>query len=273
MVRRVAVVALACLASGCGEEELASAWRVGEPDADGRLADWSGATTTLEGGALTVGVINDAHRMYLYLRPETPQAALSLYRQGFTLWVGEGDRRFGLRFPVETRFFAEGERLAGPEESHEADGQPPAPALKLVDLLDHEGEVVRGGRIAGMTGVSLAAFPGTGLTAVQVAVDLRPAAEGAVAVGAAPGEAVRLGLTSPKPEKMEVAGRDGGRPAGGPGGGRMPGGGPGPHGGPDGEGGPGPEGGPGGRRGFSPPEALDLSARVVLAAPAARDPR
>lgn len=243
------------LSSGCGLAELASAWQDRPLAQNGLIEDWSGATTTVADGKLTVGALNDAERLYLYLRPEDPRSAMSLYRQGFTIWLGEGDERRGIRFPVEA--------LAGPpdmEWSGEEGSRIPPPRLTVVDLLGPDEEPIRGGKLGQVPGVAVVTSASGQLPAVQIAIALHASSVEAAGVNANPGDEVRIALTTPELEMMR-----GGFPGHGTGGGPPGGGGPIPGGGgiPPGGGGMGPPHG-----GHSPPKPFDLSAKLVLATPA-----
>ena len=262
--------------AGCGTNELASGWHDREVDDGGMITDWSGAVTTLEDGALSVGLLNDAERLYLFLYPENGPAGFALFARGFTLWFEGDEGLFGLRFPRDVPGdagtppgsppdgdgaapgAADGagdpvDREAERERRRSAAGARLAEALREVEVLNADGEVVRRGAISELEGVELRVGQADTTPWVQVAVALAPAGEGAIAVGATPGERLVVGLVTPEIERPEGGGR-GGRGRGG----RPPGG-----------GAPGGErpGRRGGRRGDRPEphDPFKLSGRVVLA--------
>ena len=266
-----AVVLLGVLAIGCGSPTLTSLWQDRAMDDEGRIGNWAGATATLADGASTGGVLHAAERLFLLVRPETPAAAMSLYRSGFTIWLGEGDARHGLRFPVETPLRRE-DGMEGDRRRARVDpGAPPdsgafrlpPPRFRDFDRLDATGEAIDGGRLGRAQGVEIVVFDDRTRPAVQVAIDLVPGATDAIAVDAAPGDRIRVGLATPETGRPDFVGREGGGPRGGgsPGGG-FPGGGRGDH-----RGGP-----PGGGR-LSDPKGFDVSAKVVLASARGTSPR
>jgi hypothetical protein len=229
-MRAALAVLLPILVAGCGPEKLTSAWQDRAVDASGFIEDWSGATRTVADGELTVGALNDADRLYLYLHPESVRTAMSLYRQGFTIWLGEGDAKRGLRFPVEEPIGASswsahhrGEHGApGASGEWDAEGRrgegsremrAPAPKLTVVDVLDADGEPMWGGGLGDVAGVSVVTSSSDPVPSVQVAIDLGPATGESVGVSAHPGDRVRVGLTTPELQfgRPPGGGWDGGR--------------------------------------------------------------
>jgi hypothetical protein len=261
--RIAATLGIALVAAGCGSEELACGWQDRPTNEDGWITDWSGAIVTVEDDELTVGTLNDAERIYLYLRPESQGAGMALFAQGFTIWVDGGGEPFGLRFPHEP----DPERLGPPEderareERRQAAGQRLAESLERVEILDGDGHVQERWRIDDLHGLDLRFGPVDAAPAVQIALALRTPEPGGVGLGAAPGDRIELGLVTPEIDLSALRGARGGRPPGdGPGGG-YPGGG-------------GRRGGGGGRRGVGggmrggrpePPEPFDLAAELRLA--------
>ena len=286
-VAGAALVLVSLLVPSCGGTKLASAWHDGDVDEQGRITNWSGALHRVADGTLTVGVLNDAQRIHLYLRPETPSAALSLYAAGFTIWFSNGGERTGVRFPREdpsslTREIGEGHARKREDADFGRGPQLPSvePKFTVVDVLGSDGTPLHGGRIGDVGGVQIAMSEGGGLSYVQVSLDLAPPSGNNVGVGAEPGDEVTIGLTTPEIDFRELMpqmrGRQGNGPGGGEGrpfpggeGGGPPGGGRrGGPGGMSGRGGGGPRGGP-----PSLPEPFGVTAKVTLARPVDRGSR
>lgn len=97
------ISALFALLSGCSSTvELASAWKAGEINIDGRDDDWSNATTYVKNSAVSIGARNDNEYLYLCLIA-TPQTQRQIFMLGLTVWFdaeGSQNKTFGIHFPL-----------------------------------------------------------------------------------------------------------------------------------------------------------------------------
>ena len=101
------ILALGLLvASGCGRPTFDSRWQDRSIDVDGQDADWQGATFYVEKANVVVGLLNDAHYLYLYLGSTERAIQSQLLFRGFTVWFdpkGGKEEYLGIRFRIITK--------------------------------------------------------------------------------------------------------------------------------------------------------------------------
>lgn len=236
------------LLTGCRNPALVSHWAADSMRVDGLSRDWDKLPRLIvDNPRVSVGVSNDAHRLYLLLHANDLTLVRKLTQQGFTLWFdthGKKRKTFGL--------VCRGNRLAGRGSEAERGHPDDVPAMDFAPPAQ--------GRLAVVTGVNVHPTPvgatedrgpaaesrreGSGFT-YEISMPLTDA-DGEFAIGVAPGGVFSLGITLGHARRGARPPSEGGGPPaggrGGPGGMGGPGGG---EGGPGGEGG-GPGGGGGG---------------------------
>jgi hypothetical protein len=253
----IQILCAAVLITGCGGVELQSRWKEVDVAIDGDLSDWDGTLTSLEDGGASVGIRNDHDAIYLALATSDRMTQMQVLTSGFTVWFdpeGGKDEICGVRYPLGIAHlgFRPGDLGERPE---------PEDLARMHQNADRELEVLRDGS----DGVLLGAFE---TPDIEVAVGYRrgvllyelkvPMSGSPFAVGTGTGATVGVGLETPEMDREAMRARMGGGRGGGmrpPGGGR-----------PGGMG----RGGPGGGR-PSPPEPLNVWARVHLAEPAKKE--
>ncbi len=231
--------------------QIASSWATSQVKTDGSAGDWAAVLKPLGDPPIVIGVRNDADFLYLCVRTSDLKVKRQLGIAGLTVWAnGEGktQKGFGVRFPVRRgpRMRAGGGAEDRPQGSPptgdggRADGLGRGPAE--VELIGPTAEDRLNVQPGGDEPVEAALGDDAGVTVIEYRVPLKPTETHPLAVGAAPGATIALGLETEKLKSEESRTE---RPRGGEGGEGGPGGGAG--GGYGGRGGYG--GGPGGMGG------------------------
>ena len=269
IVMAVAVAAAASAAHG-KDLEIASAWAAADVKVDGSADAWAALMKPLGDPPLVIGIQNDGHYLYLCVRTSDPIVKRQLAHLGLTVWLnGEGKdaKGFGVRYPADM-----GPQGAGwqpdqgePPEGGEARRPSPDRVAKDCELIGP----TKGDRSRVQLGpeepVQAALGDDSGVMVLQFRVPLEPSEAHPLAVGAAPGATIALGLATERP-KEGANGRvrlGGGEPGGGERGGESGMG--------RGRGGYGGRGGMaggmrgGGMRGGAMPAPIDVWLRVTLA--------
>ena len=249
--RNLVVAAVAVLVPVLGEGkdlQIASAWAAAPAKVDGTAGDWSALLKPLGDPPLVIGVQNDAKFLYLCVKTSDLKTKKQLGMVGLTVWAngeGKSQKGFGVRFPA-----AGGPRgmrpeggppPAAPGEEAEAPGvgRPPKDFELIGPTEDDRLRV----QPSGDEPVAAAIGDDSGVAVLEFRIPLTPTDEHPLAIGAAPGAVIALGLETERPKMREGRGGEGSEPSGGGHGGGPSGGGPG-----GGTGG-GPGGGYGGGRG------------------------
>ncbi|MDD5562794.1 MAG: hypothetical protein PHQ91_03695 [Thermoanaerobaculaceae bacterium] len=276
VVMALAVAAAAVAARG-KDLEIASAWAGAAVPVDGGPGEWAPLLRPLGDPPLVIGLQNDARYLYLCLRTSDPIVKMQLVRLGLTVWFngdGKDSKTFGVRFPV-----AAGPQAARrqPDQGEPPEGGSHAPsfdrAAQEVELIGPTKDDRERLHLAPDDPVQAALGDDSGVLVLEMRVPLQPSEAHPLAVGAAPGAAIALGLATERP-------KGGGRGRLHLGGGGEPGeGGPGDEGGMGrGRGGYGGRGGMGegmrggGMRGGATPAPIDVWLRVTLAKGPVRPP-
>jgi hypothetical protein len=186
------------LTSACGGIGQDSAWR--EPEADGSVS-WADVPFHREGG-LEVGFANDDGNLWVCLYSSDPAVQMVLLRQGATVWAGDHGFRITRRSDVAPGDGRPGRDGSAPADTLRPDG-PPDPEAMLaqvrsaprdLEILSRDGDVtgVRSPGEAEPTDIRVE----TADTAYYV---LRiPLQQDSVALGAGPGESVRIRVETPE---------------------------------------------------------------------------
>lgn len=258
------------MSAGCRNVELVSQWRSGDVTVDGVNAEWVGRTSYLEDEEIIIGLKNDEEFLYVALITSSRSAQAQVMLSGLTLWfdpAGEKIKWLGLHYPLAM----EG-TMAKPDDFRDAGGpgrggggDDAGPAQDRFDEFWEsrtEMEITLPEKrghfkvpISEAEGLELAMSRSRGVVVYELKIPLKKTADHPYAVGAEPGQTIRLGLYSPESRRPNgMPGSGGGvRGGGGMGGGSRPGG------------AVPPGGGPGGGF-FERPEPIDLWITVTLAA-------
>lgn len=247
--------------AGCSKTyEFDSAWRDRAIIVDGNNEDWEGVTSYIDEAKIAVGILNDERFLYVNLVLWEPAQRMQAMGTGLTLWFdpeGGKEKTLGIRYPL-------GMEGGGPfGGGRPGGGGPPGmrpdredPEERREKFLEEATELeVLGPRdidrhrygLADAGGVEVRVNPSKDSLVYELKVPLQKGPSEKFALGVAAGEPIGVTLETPKMERPKMSG---GPPGGGMGGGRRPGGG---------------MGMPGGGRG-SPPEPIELRAKIRLAA-------
>jgi hypothetical protein len=195
---------------------------------DGKSDDWVGALSMISDGRAEEGFLNDQDVLYVCIMTEDESLRRQIANSGLTVWFDPqgGDKKvLGVKYPLGT---PRRERAASPP-TEEAGPPPEKPAESEASGL----EVLRPGQaspqkmgISDVKGLEIASSTEGGLFVYELKIPLRSSADRPVALGAAPGAKVGIGIEVPKSELRPGSGRPpggmggrGGEPGGGRGGG------------------------------------------------------
>ncbi len=264
------------------ELEVTSAWPQAQVRVDGTGDQWAGHLVPVPDEPILLGVQNDGSFLYLCFKTSDPKVKALIRRMGLTVWVngaGKHTRAYGVRFPVGVGF----ERMRGerggprptPSEGSAPDILPETTQVELIGPTDEDRFRVDR---TNAEPVQAAFGDEEGVWVMELRLPLQPSDEHPLAVSAAPGARIAVGLETERPQLRRGSrgqGGEGDEGEGGEGaqGGR--GGGMGPGGWGGGVGGRGGRYGGGmgremGGRGGGMPTPIKLWTRVTLAsAPAA----
>lgn len=169
---------------------------------DGKSDDWVGALSMINDGRAEEGFLNDQDVLYVCIVTEDEALRRQLANGGLTVWFDPqgGDKKvLGVKYPLG---MPRRERPASPP-TEEAGRPPEEPAESEASGL----EVLRPGqaspqkmRISDVKGLEIASSTEGGLFVYELKIPLRSSSDRPVALGAAPGAKVGIGIEVPKSE-------------------------------------------------------------------------
>ncbi|HVN75336.1 MAG TPA: hypothetical protein VMT19_03395 [Thermoanaerobaculaceae bacterium] len=236
MRARILVVATAVgLLPALGEAkdlQVASSWAAAPVKVDGTAGAWSPLLKPLGDPPIVIGVQNDAQYLYLCVKTSDLKTKKQFGAVGLTVWAnGEGktQKTFGVRFPV--RSGPHGMRPMGGQEGTPPEGeQPPPPSggeagergvsqrpadFELIGPTEEDRLRVQP---SADEPVEAALGDDSGVTVVEYRIPLQGTDLHPLAVGAAPGATIALGLETERPKVSRERGEGPDRPRGGEGG-------------------------------------------------------
>jgi hypothetical protein len=248
---------LPLIVAGCGKTyEFESTWRERTITVDGNNEDWEGITSYVDAAKISVGLLNDENYLYVNLVLWEPMQQMQAMGQGLTLWFdpeGGDEKTLGIRYPLGGMggMMRPGRGGQDRDEMREEMRENYLAAATELELLGPRDIDRHRYDLAEAHGVEVRVNPTKESLIYELKVPLTKSAQEKFALGADGGEPIGVTLETPKTERPEMSGGfpggGGGRSGGGGrGGGRMPG---------------------GGRR--SPPEPLEVQAKIRLATAAA----
>ncbi|MGD1148518.1 MAG: hypothetical protein ABR961_11270 [Thermoanaerobaculaceae bacterium] len=202
--------------------QVASAWAPTPAKVDGTADTWSALLKPLGDVPMVIGVQNDGKFLYLCFKTSDLKLKKQLAMSGLTVWAngtGKTDRGFGVRFPLggaARRMGSEGEQSVPPsveEGSVPVVIRPPSGFELIGPTAENRLRVKPGSDEA----VAVALGDDAGVTVLELRIPLKPSDVHPLAIGAAPGTVIALGLETEKPKAKDETG--GGAPSGEPGGG------------------------------------------------------
>lgn len=221
----LALIALATSALPACSHSLTftGAWPAAPVVVDGRGDDWAGIDSQDFADALYIAAANDESHVYLLLTTPRADVARTLDGHGFTLWIDGKARAFRVRGRGPE---AEGERRPGRRTDASApppDSDSPEPVGEshalLLEYYTADGRADRR-VIGGDCGAAAFVARTEDTWSWEIALPLTSRACPPIALGAAPGADIVIGLELALPEegkKRPHEGREGGRRGGEPG--------------------------------------------------------
>lgn len=213
---------------------MGSVWAPAPVKVDGTAAKWSALVKPLGDVPMLIGVQNDGDYLYLCFKTSDQRTRMQLGRFGLTVWAngaGKTEKGFGVRFPLGMgrqggqrgqpgQPGQRGQRGRAPQ-GRPSPGDAPATAtpqasrdLELIGPAENDRLRVQPG-----AGQPFAAALGdeSGVTVVELRIPLKPTESHPLAVGAAPGATIALGLAADWLGSLNRQGaQGGGAPAGQP---------------------------------------------------------
>ena len=200
----VAVAAAATAAHG-KDLEIASAWAAAVVPVDGAPGGWAPLLRPLGDPPIVIGIQNDGRYLYVCIRTSDPIVKRQLARLGLTAWFnGEGKdaKGFGVRYPVGM-----GPRGAGwqpgqgePPEGEDTGGARPGRMPKEFEIIGPTKDDRQRAQAGPDEPVQAALGDDSGVMVIEMRVPLEPSEGHPLAVGAAPGATIALGLATERPK-------------------------------------------------------------------------
>jgi hypothetical protein len=226
------LIVVLVLVGGCGEEEMIeSRARDRGIIVDGKIDDWQGTLTFLEGANLSYGLANDAIDLYIVLVVGDRGVRRQIMMSGLYLWFdpeGEKGKRFGIRYPIGLQEDAASlMSLMREQDPSEFQAQFDE-SVKEMLVAGTGDETFRRAGAKALDGIKAAAVADENKMVLEFVVPVANAGSFGYGVGAFPGSIIGLGLETPEidrdklKEQMRGGGMGGGR--GGMGGGKGGGG-------------------------------------------------
>jgi uncharacterized membrane protein YgcG len=204
IVMAVAVAAAASAAHG-KDLEIASAWAAAAVPVDGTAGGWAPLLKPLGDPPMVIGIQNDGRYLYLCVRTSDPIVKRQLAHLGLTVWLnGEGKdaKGFGVHYPVGM-----GPRGAGwqpgqgePPEGEEAGGANPGHMAKEFEIIGPTKDDRQRAQVGPDEPVQAALGDDSGVMVIEMRVPLEPSEGHPLAVGAASGATIALGLATERPK-------------------------------------------------------------------------
>jgi hypothetical protein len=221
-IRVVTFVLIPLISSGCGGFELQSTWRQQDIIVDGEAGDWANALTYSDEANADIGIVNDENDLYICLIPRERSVQDQIMVRGLTLWFdpdGGKAERFGVRFPL-------GLLESGGMKSLMGSMRPGDTESRLQMLEDFERslthmEVLRQDTtrvcLDASQGIEVrASISGARSLIYEIRIPLQGQDQQLLAIGAAPGSTIGVGLETPEIDRnaMRRSGMGGGRASG-----------------------------------------------------------
>jgi hypothetical protein len=218
---------------GCGSLAVESKWREHEIVIDGKSDDWVGALQYFEEKNVSVGMLNDNSFLYMCLIIDQQQLRNQIMAQGLRLWFdpeGGNEKSFGIKFPIGLGMMRPNREITEEDRERMQDQDARQELFKrsLTEL-----EILSGGIDDGLRmtvdeakGIEIKLKMYNGQVVYECKVPLLTSEGMPYVIKARAGDAIGVGLESPKLDMQAKrdrtgggmqggGGRDGGMPSGG----------------------------------------------------------
>jgi uncharacterized membrane protein YgcG len=198
-------VALASAAAHGRDLQLTSAWAMADVKVDGSARGWAEMLRPLGDPPMVIGVQNDGRYLYLCLKTSDPIVKRQIAREGLTVWLnGEGKdaKRFGVRYPVGmgSRNGRPQPEQGKPPEGEDAAAASPVHVPGEFELIGPTADDRSRVPLGPDEPVQAALGDDSGVMVLEMRVPLRPSEAHPLAVEAAPGATIALGLATERPK-------------------------------------------------------------------------
>jgi len=238
----------------CNNIELNSLWRDCEISIDGMQFDWENTLINIEDKKMNLGLLNDNEYLYICLLPLDQDIIWQAMTQGFTVWFepdGDPKNKLGICYPIGIQssnmplrgFMAK----QNPEERRKVIEK----SLKEIKLIGPGKNETITIPVTNPTGIEVRVGTRNERMVYELKIPLAESDEHLYAVGALPGNEIKVKFETGKFKKSAMNRPSGMRPGGGKGG--------------RGGGGKGMRPGAGGRERPDMPEPMKMSVKVLLA--------
>jgi hypothetical protein len=258
----LSMVGILYLTVACRSEKIDSSWRDRDIQIDGMQLDWENALVNLSKEKINIGIMNDNDYMYICLVPLDETIIRQAMMMGFTVWIESKrgkDGKFGIRYPIGMRDngfpMRDRDQKQNPDERREIMDE----SLRKIQIIRPNSRDTIDILADNQSGLEVRVETRNERMVYELKIPLAYSENTPYAVGALPGDQIKIKFETTQFKRPERKRPGGERPEGGmPPGGGMPGG-----------------GVPGGGRGMRPgggtrpdmPQPLKLEVKVKLASP------
>lgn len=221
------------LFSGCGDEEINSAWTQSAIAIDGNQSDWEGKLHYLSDQQAAIGIANDNDYLYLCLATNDTAKMFQFFSTGFTVWLESKniDEKIGIQYPMRSGNMSRMMRSGNPR----IEGEKPDTKVRLNEFKAQQNEI----GIVNEDNFPLTIYPLTnelglnvglgfqiGLLVYEMKIPINKDLYGGHNLKSVPGDVLIIGFESgdfqrpnrgdggERPSGMEMGRRDGGRMGG-----------------------------------------------------------
>jgi len=251
------LLSTAILTNGCKDIELNSSWRDRDIQIDGMQFDWENMLYNLGDEKVNIGIMNDDTCLYICLVPLDETTIRQAMMMGFTVWIEskrEKDSKFGIRYPIGVKDIGipmrDRDQKQRPEEHWDIVDE----SLRKIQIIKPDDNDTVDILAENQSGLEVRVGTRNERMVYELKIPLIYAENSPYAIGALPGDQVKIKFETGQFQRPEMKRPGGDRPKGGmPPCGGMTGGGRGRR--------------PGGGMRQEMPEAMKLDIKVKLALP------
>jgi len=176
---------------------------------DGRIEDWRGSLSMIEGGDASLGVSNDKENLYVCLVAESSLLQAQIMATGVTVWFdphGGTKKILGIRYLgraiEEARL-----RQAGETDRNPSPGDPFGNEPSGLEIIRSGKSDFRDMETVNALGIEAKFVPTAALVAYELKIPLLPTEAHPLAVGAPPGQLIGLGIDTSDPHGRKTVRR------------------------------------------------------------------
>ena len=205
------VVALAVVPFrlAAAEAEFPSVWRTADIVVDGADGEWAGRLVPIPETPVSLGIQNDASFLYLCLQTSDEAMKKRIRALGVSFYLdgsGGAGRSFGVRYPASLERPAQGTGGAPPPEGGGMPGLRRPASLDELEVIGPTASDSRRMKVGLAKPLAAALGERDGILVLEMKIPLASSGEAPVAIPAAPGKTISLGIEEVLPERGPRAG-------------------------------------------------------------------